>query len=319
MSIPPFSTPTNVIVKTNPFISRSLPLVAFCIGIAGSTPAADLVLENTGLKNSYRLTLREVEGGDGAVEGMIEIFGDESDRREAHTRLPFSGSIEPVAGRDDAESLTLGADLLLSFSPPQDRTLPVPVIKGTLYGRKSASPGARIGFFQYDEERGEWRTTSFDFGAVPETESGVEDDWLSQVRIGPLFLGMEGEVVKAALETDWYSGEPVFEAATGLTVREWIAPRVGLSLKMGSAGDDAAPLVESIEMVAPSDLRTDRDIGIGSTRGEVEAAYAAEIDRENQEAADGGDLVAGSVYGGVIFSFDDSGRVSRIFAGAAAE
>jgi hypothetical protein len=45
----------------------------------------------------------------------------------------------------------------------------------------------------------------------------------------------------------------------------------------------------------------------------------AEIDRGNREEAAGGELVAGSVCGGVIFSFDDSGRVSRIFAGAAAE
>jgi hypothetical protein len=284
-----------------------------------STHAAELVLENPGLKNTYRFTFREIEAGDSAVEGMIEIFGDESNRREAHTRLPFFGSIEPIEGRDDAEKLTLSANFLLSFSAPQDREQPVPVVTGTLYGRESPNPGARIGFFQYDSERGEWRSMPFDFGAVPESEPGVEEDGMSQVRIGPLFLGMGGAAVKAALETDWYSGEPVFEAATGLTVREWIAPGVGLSLKVGSAGDDGAALVESIEVIAPSDLRTDRDIGLGSTREEVESAYAAEIDRGNREAAAGGELVAGSVCGGVIFSFDDSGRVSRIFAGAAAE
>lgn len=63
-------------------------------------------------------------------------------------------------------------------------------------------------------------------------------------------------------------------------------------------------------------LATTRGIKIGSTEAEVRKAYQ---DVENKEESEAGkSFVAGSIYGGVIFTLE-KGRVVEIFMGAAAE
>jgi ribose 5-phosphate isomerase len=69
-------------------------------------------------------------------------------------------------------------------------------------------------------------------------------------------------------------------------------------------------------MEAPCDLRTWLGIGIGSTYEQTVKAYKDYIDKEMSDKAR---IVAGSIYGGVIFSFDSKGKVNGIFIGAAAE
>ena len=62
--------------------------------------------------------------------------------------------------------------------------------------------------------------------------------------------------------------------------------------------------------------RRSRGIHIGSTIVEVTTAYGKVENKEESES--GKTFVAGSIYGGVIFTFTD-GKVSQIFLGAAAE
>ena len=132
---------------------------------------------------------------------------------------------------------------------------------------------------------------------------------------------MTGKEVEAALGTgiEIERGEFIEEGATGLTVQEWTVPGDGLRLKMGAESEEQTQRLQTIEIGQGSPLKTDRAIGIGSTRNEVMDAYGAEISEENQSGLEKGNLVAGSIYDGVIFFFDDSDRVERIFVGAAAE
>jgi len=64
-------------------------------------------------------------------------------------------------------------------------------------------------------------------------------------------------------------------------------------------------------------LKTSRNIGIGSSKEAVLAAYQKEINFAEvpQEASA---IVVGSVYGGVTFQIADN-QVTSIFIGAAAE
>lgn len=60
--------------------------------------------------------------------------------------------------------------------------------------------------------------------------------------------------------------------------------------------------------------KTSRNIGIGSTYNEVLTAYEGEIDIHEGKKT----LIAGSIYGGIIFDFKNE-KVETIFIGSAAE
>src|SRR4051812_47329402 len=85
---------------------------------------------------------------------------------------------------------------------------------------------------------------------------------------------------------------------------------------MASDAKNGAKTVATITATAPCALETARGIRIGSSIAEVTKAYKKVQDKEQSVA--GKSFVAGSIYGGVIFSFKD-GKVSQIFIGAAAE
>ncbi|HEX9060384.1 MAG TPA: hypothetical protein VF941_09410 [Clostridia bacterium] len=67
----------------------------------------------------------------------------------------------------------------------------------------------------------------------------------------------------------------------------------------------------------PCGLKTKQCIGIGSTKEEVISAYKNLINQEEFNR-DNNRIVIGTVYGGIIFSFDNN-KVSKVFIGAAAE
>lgn len=78
--------------------------------------------------------------------------------------------------------------------------------------------------------------------------------------------------------------------------------------------EDNEIVCNMITIYGESDLKTSRGIGIGDSRNSVLKAYQAEIyDQENKEG-----LIAGTIYGGVIFTFEND-KVKSIFVGAGAE
>jgi hypothetical protein len=140
---------------------------------------------------------------------------------------------------------------------------------------------------------------------------------LKQERIGKLQIGLAEEEVyrivtskcamKAGLEKLW--------GADGAYHQEWDYPNCGITLSMVSNQKGGSKSIESITLVRPSRLSTKRGIRIGSTEKVVKKAYKAEWNRETNNSES---FVAGSIYGGLIFQFQN-GKVSKIFLGAAAE
>jgi hypothetical protein len=87
-------------------------------------------------------------------------------------------------------------------------------------------------------------------------------------------------------------------------------------IELDVIGDPGTPKkVNAITISNPSDLKTSKNIGIGSDYTEVENAYKDQIatDFSNEKA-----VVIGSICGGLIFTFEN-GKVTSIFIGSAAE
>ncbi len=122
--------------------------------------------------------------------------------------------------------------------------------------------------------------------------------------------------------------------AIGEWVEEWKYPALGVSVKMSSEKKDGPKKVLMVTAGKGCELATGRGIKIGSTRAEVQKAYGdvqekvpgegpAKPGDPKPEPAEKGkkeedSFVAGTIYGGLIFSFKD-GKVSEILLGAGAE
>ncbi len=98
--------------------------------------------------------------------------------------------------------------------------------------------------------------------------------------------------------------------------QKWEYAGCGITLGMVSEKKGAPKSIESITLVSPGNLSTKRGIRIGSTEQEVMDAYKPYWNKEDSKSFN--IFVAGSVYGGLMFNFQN-GKVSRIFLGAAAE
>ncbi len=75
------------------------------------------------------------------------------------------------------------------------------------------------------------------------------------------------------------------------------------------------PKINSILISEPCTLKTKKQIGIGDSQQAVKAAYADFIDKESSDATT---IVAGTVYGGLLFTLEGE-KVKTIFIGASAE
>ena len=141
-------------------------------------------------------------------------------------------------------------------------------------------------------------------------------DILKGESLGWLKLGLPEAIVIRNLAGAPQKGKDTLWAALGTHVQEWKYPEHGIVLNMESERRGQPKRVLSFKITSPSQLRTQRNIGIGSTEVEVTNAYKAY--REAETSAAGKIFVAGSIYGGLIFHFR-TGRVESIFVGAAAE
>jgi hypothetical protein len=133
---------------------------------------------------------------------------------------------------------------------------------------------------------------------------------------GNLKLDMPAAKVVELLGKPEKTGKQENWEAIGLYVEEWSWPKKGISMHLSSEEKSSAKTVLSLTLSASGKFKTQQGIKIGSTEAEVQAAYADSKDKEASKP--GQSFVAGSVYGGMIFSFK-SGKVTEIFLGAAAE
>lgn len=142
------------------------------------------------------------------------------------------------------------------------------------------------------------------------------EEMFEKETLGKIKLGQSGDAVVKALGKPESKGKEELWEAIGEWVQEWNYPKQGLMLAMSSQKKGGGKETLSITAVAPCTLATSRGITIGSTEAELTKVYRAEWNKEESEA--GKLLVAGSVYGGVIFNLK-GGKVVQIFVGAAAE
>jgi hypothetical protein len=145
---------------------------------------------------------------------------------------------------------------------------------------------------------------------------GADDQWMDSEALGKIKLGRKAADLVALIGKPDSKGKETEWDAIGEWVQEWRFKSQGLTLQMASASKGGAKTVLTITAGAPSKLATTRGIHIGSTIAEVTKAYGKVQDKEG--SVPGKTLVAGSVYGGVIFTFS-GGKVSQIFIGASAE
>jgi hypothetical protein len=99
-------------------------------------------------------------------------------------------------------------------------------------------------------------------------------------------------------------------------VQDWHYPEKGIDLSMSREKKMGPKRIVSITPSAPCTLATGKGVKIGSAESAVHKAYAMFADPE--APAERGTYVVGSIYGEIIFNFDN-GKASRIFFGAAAE
>lgn len=141
-------------------------------------------------------------------------------------------------------------------------------------------------------------------------------DLVNHEGFGPLRLGLKDREVSALLGPPEAKGPSTLWGADDLYHAEWRYPSRGISLDLAAESAGGKFEVARITVSAPSRLRSWRGIAVGDSAEEVLKAYGTFIDGE--APADGERIVAGSVYGGLIFTLA-GGRVSEMFLGAAAE
>lgn len=135
-------------------------------------------------------------------------------------------------------------------------------------------------------------------------------------RIGPLRLGLAASRFPAWPRCAIAKGPRQLWEADGLYYQTWKSVRCGFELRLISTGKTSAQSLESVRIMAPSRWKSRAGIGIGSSLAAVQKAYARAYNA--QESRPGETFVAGSIYGGLIFTFR-RGQVAEIFLGAAAE
>ncbi|MBA3545790.1 MAG: hypothetical protein H0T76_04835 [Nannocystis sp.] len=136
--------------------------------------------------------------------------------------------------------------------------------------------------------------------------------------IGGLRHGMPAEEVLALLGEPAKRGRVILEMATGTYIQEWLYKDKGVRLSMGADTRKGPQRIHTLRIKAPSELTTRFGVGVGSPRKAVLAAYGKLRDpfEPSGDAAD--EFIAGSVYGGVFFTFV-ADKVTEIFVGAGAE
>ncbi|HPF59637.1 MAG TPA: hypothetical protein P5149_00645 [Candidatus Competibacteraceae bacterium] len=134
--------------------------------------------------------------------------------------------------------------------------------------------------------------------------------------IGPLRIDQPAAEAERQIPCPVQRSPAELWGADGEYHQTWAAPACGLTLDMSAAGSTGPWILAAITLTAPGTWSTGRGISLGATEQEVMTAYGQ--DRNTEESQAEQTFVAGSIYGGLLFTFE-AGRVTQIFLGAAAE
>ena len=139
---------------------------------------------------------------------------------------------------------------------------------------------------------------------------------LNEERIGNLRIGLTEKDIQKKIHCPLKRGPDELWDSDGSFHQKWEYAECGVTLSMVSEKQGGAKSIESIALIGPSTLSTNRNIRIGSSKKEVIKTYKPYWNKEDSKLSGG--FVAGSVYGGLIFTFENN-KVISIFLGAAAE
>lgn len=133
---------------------------------------------------------------------------------------------------------------------------------------------------------------------------------------GDIKLGMTEKEFTQALGQPDSKSKPVEWGADGMLHEDWTYKAKGLVINISSEKKTPAEskTLFSISAKAPCTFKTRAGMGIGSSYAEVKEAYKRDIDPQSEPSQ----IVVGSVYGGIIFTFKNE-KAETIFLGAAAE
>jgi hypothetical protein len=161
--------------------------------------------------------------------------------------------------------------------------------------------------------------TLHDQADQPDTPEPDEqgDEWalMRSELIGDIAIGQEAAAIRKAHGQPQRTGAIEEFEATGAFEQRWEFGD-GLTVLMQSHTRSGPQSVSGVIVVAPSTLTSRRGIAIGSDRAAVERAYGDVRDPDIEATPES--FTAGSIYGGLHFSFED-GKVTQMFLGQAAE
>ena len=160
-------------------------------------------------------------------------------------------------------------------------------------------------------------TTKIPVAYAQAEASSSDDDKLMRIeRLGEFKIGSSAVRILEFLSNPQTKSKNIFSEADGLYRQSWYYPKQGVIFEMVAENNKDKPKVAAIKISSPSKFKTDRSIKIGDSYDKVVRVYGRYKDKEHSVPFKR--FVAGSVYGGLIFSFQN-GRVVEIFLGAAAE
>lgn len=166
------------------------------------------------------------------------------------------------------------------------------------------------------EEKASLKTedTTLTTKTAKEEQSEIGFELMKNESVGEIKLGLG---IKKVIEI---LGEPTEKTkaelweADGERHQQWKYSNKGIELNLIGESDTSLT-VNMITINEVCKLKTKRNIGIGSSFEEVQAAYKDVIDQASSTEEI---IVAGTVYGGVIFNFKHK-KLKSIFIGASAE
>jgi hypothetical protein len=137
-------------------------LVVLATGLAAQEAPA-LVMENLGLKNTYRVVFEQFDEKNHFVTGALEILSDDDGREKPHTRIPFAADLKPDPKDKKSELLEIRCTANYFFFPPAEKKEPYPALTWKLTGRKLSKPVLKAKLWSFESEKESWMAGEMEF------------------------------------------------------------------------------------------------------------------------------------------------------------
>ena len=144
----------------------------------------------------------------------------------------------------------------------------------------------------------------------PPPQGKIDIETFGEIKIGQAHT----DLLKALGEPGTKS-KPVVWEADGLMHEDWTYKSKGVVINLSSEKKNSDKAIFSITANSNCNFKTRANMGIGNTYEEVTDVYKRDIDTDPTTKET---IVVGSVYGGIIFSFENN-KVKSVYLGPAAE